>query len=358
MSRLIVAKSNRGIPDPVGLDNIAGDQINPATVEKLDELKTLLASLNAKDFSTQATLALIKAQIDLLTFDSGSDALNVNLVGGAITPEISTLNSSIIPLGVGAIFTGTFEEVLNFAHLTIQVFADQVSAIDGLVIQWSSNGTDIDDDDEFTIPASNGKVYTFGPQAKFFRIKYTNGSVAQTVFRLHVVKKPFSQKPSSHRIADSIATDDDAELVKAVITGEDVSNPGQFLNVQISEEGKFLVSVEPPAEGQRVRTFIRTVVGSHPTDLVTFTVPSGKILDILFWHLQTENAITLVELNINGVEKDAIRFSNSTNTNRQDAIFGDAAIRATAGQVVKISTITGDTSKEYITGFNALLRNV
>ncbi len=157
--------------------------------------------------------------------------------------KVSTLNSSNTPLGIDGVFPGTWEEVTDYALIVVQVYTDQISAIDGLEIQWSSNGTDMDDMDDFTIPANNGKTFTFGAQAKYFRIVYTNGGVAQSVFRLQTIFKIFNQKHSSHRIKDTISDQDDATLVKSILAGKYDS---EFKNVQVSSDGRLLVSMGTP----------------------------------------------------------------------------------------------------------------
>ena len=338
----------------VNLLNTSDVEINPATEDKQDNIITELTTLNAVDFATEVTLAAIKAQTDNLNF-TGS-ALDVNLVSGAaVTPEVSTVNSSTTPLGAGANFTGTFEDVLEFGHLTIQVFTDQPSATDGLVVEWSSDGINIDDTDEYNVPANNGKVFTFGPQAKFFRVKYTNGAIVQGAFRLHVVKKPFSQKPSSHRIQDQIVSDDDAELVKAILTGQDEN--GNFVNVTVTSAGSLLISQEPAPGEISIHRYTRTVVASHPTVLISYTVPVGKKFRLTDWHVATAGAITLTALEIAGVEVDSLRFSASNDTRRIAGIFSEkSGIAAVAGQVVQIRTITGDTAKEWTVGFNGVER--
>jgi hypothetical protein len=107
-----------------------------------------------------------------------------------------------------------------------------------------------------------------------------------------------------------------------------------------------------------IRNYARVTVNAHPTTLTTYTVPTGKVLDIELWHLNTAGAITLTAFQVAGVERDSLRFNNSGDTNRLEATFGvNTPIRATAGQVVRIITVSGDTGKEFIAGFNAIERN-
>ncbi len=142
-------------------------------------------------------------------------------------------NSTSATLGAGATFTGSSVNILNFALLFVTVFSDVASATDGLSVEQGSDGINWDSIDNFTIPASTGKTFSFQTAAKFMRIRYTNGASPQTAFRLQVVLKKTNSKPSSHRIQESISTEDDAELVKAVLTARDPS--GDFINIEATD---------------------------------------------------------------------------------------------------------------------------
>lgn len=187
-------------------------------------------------------------------------------------------NSSIATLSNGAVFTGTWKEVLEFALITIQVIASHASATDGLEIQWSSDASNIDDTDKYTVPAATGKVFTFGPQVRYFRIKYTNGATTQTYFRLQTILKLAGQKASSHRISDDISAQDDAELVKAVLSGENAV--GNFTNLRTDSAGRLLISsdVATPVDTTAVT---QTAVSSINSDTDTiYTITNGKTLTI------------------------------------------------------------------------------
>jgi len=189
-------------------------------------LGNILAALTG--LATETTLAALKSH-----FDNATGRISA---GGVI----STVNSSSTPLGASATFTGTAESTLGFSHITVQVFSDQPSATDGLKVEWSTDGTNFDDDDVFNVPANNGKVFTFGPQSQFFRVRYTNGATPQGAFRLQVIKKTFQQKASTHRIQDMLSTDDDAELVKSILTGQKAD--GTFVNIEASADNRLKVS--------------------------------------------------------------------------------------------------------------------
>lgn len=127
----------------------------------------------------------------------------------------STANSTTATLAASAVFTGTAEACSNFASIVVSVYADQPSAINGLSVQQSSDGTNWDIFDTYTIPAFNGKTYSFQPASSFYRIVYTNGATAQTAFRLKTVLHSVYTKPSSQKAMDMYTSETDLEQAQA-----------------------------------------------------------------------------------------------------------------------------------------------
>lgn len=126
---------------------------------------------------------------------------------------ISTVNSTAVALGIGGVFTGTSEDSTEFSDVRVSVFSDQASAVDGLQMQQSSNGTNWDNIDSYSVPAGTGKIFSVGVSARFFRIAYTNGAVAQTAFRLQAKYHKTYSKGSSVRPQDARTNDNDFEEV-------------------------------------------------------------------------------------------------------------------------------------------------
>lgn len=122
---------------------------------------------------------------------------------------ISAVNSSTALLILSGTFTGTSEDVSDYSHITVSVFASHASATDGLQLQQSINGTFWDFVDFYTVPATTGKTFSTAVQAKFFRVVYTNGGTMQTAFRLQVIYAKQGKKPSSVRPQDARSNDND-----------------------------------------------------------------------------------------------------------------------------------------------------
>jgi hypothetical protein len=91
--------------------------------------------------------------------DNNGNQVNVIPCNGcygvvAVAPgHVSTANSTDVALLAEGVFTGVWEEVTNFGVLVITLKSDVASATNGLVIQFSSNGTDVDSVDEYTVMA-------------------------------------------------------------------------------------------------------------------------------------------------------------------------------------------------------------
>jgi hypothetical protein len=167
-------------------------------------------------------VTMIGSNGELIDFTNG--AINVSDKG-----YVSDENSSEAPLAADDTFFGSAIDILDKGIVFVNVYSDVASATDGLVIWQSSNGINWRHDDMYTVPAGQGKNYAINPYARYLKVDYKNGALPQTVFELQTLYKPNSL-PSSHRIQDTISTDDDARLVKAIISAD--SGDGQtFKNV-------------------------------------------------------------------------------------------------------------------------------
>jgi len=156
--------------------------------------------------------------------------------------HISTLNSTttiLDPAGVN-VFTGASEDIKDISAIIVSLKASHASATDGLSVQFSPDGTNWDNTDDFTIPADKGKTFSFQPAARYMRVVYTNGAVKQTSFRLQTILKHTNVKPSSHRISDAIIDDDDAELVTSVLKAK--ANGGGYVNIEATAANNLRVT--------------------------------------------------------------------------------------------------------------------
>lgn len=121
-------------------------------------------------------------------------------------------------LNAGATFTGEQIDLNGWAAFVVTIITNVSSAVDGLAIQFRETEDETwHTTDTFSIPADSIKTYTFQPILRFARVVYTNGAGATTGLHIHVQVRADAVKASSHRLADPITAEDDAELVKAVL---------------------------------------------------------------------------------------------------------------------------------------------
>lgn len=142
----------------------------------------------------------------------GLDTTNLRTIN-----YVSGYNSTTATLGSGAAFTGFSEDIKDYSVVQVNVFADQASATDGLSVQQSSDGSNWDITDTYTIAASTGKTFSFQVAARYFRVVYTNGGTIQGAFRLQAVLHQTVSKNSSQRPGDGLSNENDFEQVSAYL---------------------------------------------------------------------------------------------------------------------------------------------
>ena len=154
--------------------------------------------------------------LDTATLVSATNPMPVVILTNGV---VSTANSSSANLAASAIFTGTSEDLTEYSNIAISIFASHASATDGLSIQQSSDGTNWDLLDVFSIPAATGKNFTFGVHAKFYRLVYTNGGTLTTSLRIQTMFFKNPKKSSSQRPQDARTNDNDFEEVLSYLVG-------------------------------------------------------------------------------------------------------------------------------------------
>lgn len=179
--------------------------------------------------------------------DSGSisavqeDASNLR-VSAVNTGVISIDNSTTTALGIGATFTGTSEEVKDYAAINVAIWADQDSAADGLSLEWSQDNVNWDEIMNVTIGANKVESYEFGIRARYFRIVYTNGGIAQGAFRLQTIFHAMRTRHGTRCLCVDIDSREFAPTRRAIIAGK--KPDGSYTNIHTTAAGNLKVAVE------------------------------------------------------------------------------------------------------------------
>lgn len=134
------------------------------------------------------------------------------------SPTYNPANSTAVALGGNAVFTGTAVDVSGYSAVNVSIQVDQASATNGLSMQQSSDGTNWDVTDVYTVPlmaAGAGKTYAVQVAARYFRLVYTNGATPNTVCRIQTLLKTGVGPISSIRMSDARSNENDVQEVAA-----------------------------------------------------------------------------------------------------------------------------------------------
>ena len=185
--------------------NTAGTMINPATEEKQDAIKSSIDTLK--------------------TFDTG--------------------NSTTTELAGGATFTGAWIDTTNYAQAIIGVTTSHAAATDGMVFEHSNDGITVDHYHAFS-PLANtptGHHYASTLDAKYFRVRYTNGATLQTSFILSTyLFRVSTEEGHVHPLEYVIDADHQASIHRAVLVAKNPS--GTYGNINRTAAGNLKMSLE------------------------------------------------------------------------------------------------------------------
>ncbi len=165
--------------------------------------------------------------------------------GAGVANTIDSNNSTTSTLGAGATFTGTGTDVLTYTSITVLLKTDQDSAASGMQFQFSTDNTNWDETHNYTYDQSvdsTAREFQFPVHARYFRVVYTNGGVAQTHFRLQTILHGNNVLPGIIRVGDTIYGDRSATLVKSVLSGETSAGGGTYANVKVAPSGSLEVN--------------------------------------------------------------------------------------------------------------------
>lgn len=150
------------------------------------------------------------------------------------TSQISVGNSSTTPVLAGQTFTGT-GELSMLPDVMISCYTDQPGV---LYFDFSTDGTNWDSVfpvNGFDVAAGIHEFHTAVKGPRYFRVRLYNSSASdQTILRLSTYYGPF--RPSNAPLTQTIATDTDAVIVRAIDTSLDLAF-GSFSGM--SEGNKF-----------------------------------------------------------------------------------------------------------------------
>lgn len=170
--------------------NVAGTQVNPATEEKQDSFVTAIGTL----ISAVESPERIK--------------------------KIATEASIFVPLLADASQETAWIDASSYSGAIISVVSDQDSAENGLIFDTSKDGVNVFHPHKHSVLANDpdGHHYPTTLECDYFRVRFTNGPIAQTVFKVHIAM--FTDMPEEahvHPLEYPVDSDHSASISRAVL---------------------------------------------------------------------------------------------------------------------------------------------
>lgn len=225
-----------------------GTDLLPLTVTTVGPITALDVNIAAGAITaTNPSVSLTGATVPTsATFIGGKDSSN-NLTGLKVTtsgaalilPEgyVDSGNSTTTPLGVSGVYTGIWIDVSNYSAIFLGVKSDVASITDGLIAQFSHDGVTVDHEHKFTFTGPSGIGLAITAEYKYYRVKYTNSTVAQASFTIQSILKPNMILPSTYNLTYPLTSNFQAIVTRSVITGVTTGGGGGYVNVKVNPSG-------------------------------------------------------------------------------------------------------------------------
>ena len=216
---------------------------------------------------------------------------NSTLLTGTLDP----LNSSTIALGISGVFTGTAFDITSYAAINVNVKSDVPSATNGLKVEFSPDGINWDHSHSTTYTAATGVGYIFNAEFKYARVVYTNGSSAQSYFRLQTIFKTTKVQSSLYTLDQTVNGNMFAELNKSTIIGKTTGGGGGFVDVKVNPSGALTTETQLTAGTAAIGTVRVTnnLVPVNFDEIVVSYVGSTTDISSVVYKLATVTVATI-----------------------------------------------------------------
>jgi hypothetical protein len=189
------------------------------------------------------------------------------------------------------VLVGQWTEILDYSAVSFVLRASQISATDGAVVEFSDDSTSTA---IRTLTATIiGTLYGADPiyvalpvQAKYFRLKYTNGGLAGTLDAQTLLKKA-TESVATAPLGSSLNLFSAAQVVRAVLAGRSDGNTVENLSVdddaflRVNLAGQDIpIDIAPLAASAFTQVTALTLVNGGPTKLISTTLTSRSSIAV------------------------------------------------------------------------------
>lgn len=200
------------------------------------------------------------------------------------------------PLGANATYSTGWLEVDGFTSVLYVIQSDKASADGGVIVEYSQNGSDVSTGGTGRSYNTNPSLFQTAlvPKGKYVRIRYINGTQAQTTFYFEVRFSDDLVQPTLTSVNNSITGTNLAQVSASILYGPD----GQGTYSPIDLSGVATAAKQLPNNHQvAVSNFPTSTSQAQPANATVYT------------RTTTTSATTVLDANAN--RKGATFFSVS-----------------------------------------------
>jgi hypothetical protein len=168
----------------------------------------------------------------------------------AVTANVSAVNSTSINLAPNATFTGTPEDVSQYASLSVSYYVQPSNATGNIFVQFSNTASPFyavsNTVTQVTAVTANGFTLDSTMTCQFFRIIYVNDSTNQTQFMIQSIFHPQARIAIKTTRAAELMTDfTDTINTRSILMGKTIGG-GIYEPIATNSENSLVVSVSEP----------------------------------------------------------------------------------------------------------------
>ena len=166
------------------------------------------------------------------------------------TATVSTVNSTTAALGAGATFTGTSEDVSQFASISVALYVQPLNATGNVFVQFSNTASFpvILSNTETAVTSTIAGGFTLDviTAAQYFRVLYINDSTPQTALTIQSIFHPQARIAQTTTRFAQVPTDyTDMLNTRSIIWGKTVGG-GVYEPVATNGENSLAVTITEP----------------------------------------------------------------------------------------------------------------
>ncbi len=201
------------------------------------------------------------------------------IVANASNVSFSKTNSTMTPLGANETYYGAWEDVSQFAIIYTLWRTD---AYGTLYYEFSIDATAVDR--VFTLPSTdviNGTYVATGPRGRYFRIRFVNGPVAQTLMRLQTTYSSTKSDDAHSPPSFGVSPKSNSLVTRSVMFGQTPS--ATYAPLKVTADGQLTINTNAAAALSPTLKTNKLITESVEEDQVVLAYTPDRAFSLYGW---------------------------------------------------------------------------